>query len=64
MADRDHLPGVPDRIITADTTADATVEQIMRDTGKRGLAEPTREVGSRSHNLDIGWLDSPHAGGG
>ena len=43
--DRDYLPGVPDRVITADLTADAAVEQIMRDAGKRVLAEPVREDG-------------------
>jgi hypothetical protein len=43
--DRDHLPGVPDRVITADTTADAAVEQIMRDAGKRVPGEPMREGG-------------------
>jgi hypothetical protein len=43
--DRDYLPGVPDPVITADPTADAAVEQIMRDAGKRVLAEPVREDG-------------------
>ena len=32
--DRDYLPGVSERVITADMTADAAVEQIMRDAGK------------------------------
>ena len=31
--DRDYLPGVPERIITADTTADAAAEGIMHDAG-------------------------------
>jgi hypothetical protein len=44
-------------------TADATVEQIMRDVGVRVPSEPMREVASRPHNLDIGWLDSPPSGG-
>ena len=43
--DRDYLPGVPDRVITAGPTADAAVQQIMRDAGKRVLAEPVREDG-------------------
>jgi hypothetical protein len=33
--DRDYLPGVSERVIMADTTADAAVEQILRDAGKR-----------------------------
>lgn len=41
--------GLPARrsrsVITADPTADAAVEQIMRDTGNRPLAEPVREDG-------------------
>ncbi len=32
--DRDFLPQVSERVITAVTTADAVVEQIMRDIGK------------------------------
>lgn len=32
--DRDYLPQVSERVITADTTAEAAVEQIMRDIGK------------------------------
>jgi hypothetical protein len=32
--DRDFLPQVCERVITADTTADAAVEQIMRDIAK------------------------------
>ncbi len=51
--DRDCLPGVPERIITADTTADAAAEEIMRDAGmirhlhpetqaSRGLPAPAR----------------------
>lgn len=33
--DRDYLSGVCERVITADTTGDAAVEQILRDAGKR-----------------------------
>jgi len=52
--DRDYLPlpGVPERIIMADTTADAAAEEMMRDAGMirhlhpetqaRGLPAPGR----------------------
>jgi hypothetical protein len=43
--DRDYLPGVSERVITANMTADAAVEQILCDAGKRVPDEAMTEDG-------------------
>lgn len=43
--DRDYLSGVSERVLTANTTADAAVGQILRDAGKRVPDEAMTEDG-------------------
>jgi TPP-dependent pyruvate/acetoin dehydrogenase alpha subunit len=67
--DRDYLPGVSERLITANMTADATVEQIPCDAGKRVPDKAMTRTGSptaqpRQRQPDMDWLDSPPTTGG